>query len=149
MATAEVGSNDRKLLRIIVWASTFAVAGCVALMFGFDNNGDEFRYHFTIGSVVAFAVSILLMMFFWKRVFALLEQPKRLWRFIIASCVLVIVLFIAMIFLPRFRSVGNYSSDLLQGMILGFLAVAAVFYFAWKTMQLLEGTDNKNDTGSK
>src|SRR4051794_30689385 len=107
METAQVPANERKLLRMIVWTSTLAVAGCLALMFGFDNRGGQFRYQFTFGSVIAFGVSLIVMALFWKRVFTLLDQPKRLWRFIIVSCISLIILFIGMIFLPRFKSVGS------------------------------------------
>lgn len=148
MSSADVSQNDRKLLRIIVWTSTIAVAGSLALMFGVDTSGGRMHYGFNLASFIALVVSLVVMRFFWKRVFALLDQPTRLWRFILISSVLMVVLFMAMIFLPQFRPIGTNSGDLLQGMILGFLAVAAVFWAARKVMRLLEGEEEEDKQGT-
>lgn len=138
---APVPKNERTLLRVIVWCSTIAVAGSLALMFGFDKSDGQFRYHFTLASVLAFIVGTVVMLLFWKKVFSILHDQKRTWRFIILSSIGLVVVFIGCVFLPQFRPYGNNSGDLLTGMVLGFLAVAAVFYFAAKTMRLFESAD--------
>lgn len=146
---SQVPQNERTLLRIIVWCSAIAVAGSLALMFGFNNSGGQFRYEFTLASVLAFIVGLVGMLWFWKKVFSMLHDQKRTWRFIILSAVALVVIFISCIFLPQFRPMGNNSGDLLQGMIFGFLAVALVFYVAARVMRLMEEADANSDAARK
>lgn len=136
--------NERTLLQIIICASTVAVAGCLALLFAFDNSGGQTRYEFKLASVIAFLVGIGGMVWFWRKVLTLSNQPRRMWRFIIISSIVFIIAFIGCIFLPQFRPASVNSSDLLQGLILGFLAVGFVFFIAYKTMQLFEGDQDDN-----
>jgi uncharacterized membrane protein (DUF485 family) len=142
---SDVPENERKLLKVIVWSSTLAAAGCLALMFGFNNSGGQFRYEFTFSSVIAFLVGLLVMVYFWRKIFSMQHAPKKMWRFILMFSVLTVVLFIGFIFLPRFRPLGGNNSDLLQGLILGFLAVAAVFIVARMIMRLLEKADENSE----
>ncbi|MBA4147220.1 MAG: hypothetical protein H0X66_03830 [Verrucomicrobia bacterium] len=137
----EIPQNDPRLLRVIVWCSTIAVSGSMGLLFGFDNSGGQFRYEFTSASIVASVVGLVLMLLFWRKFFSLRHDQKRTGRFILICSILFVLAFIGCIFLPQFRPAGGNTSDLLQGLILGFAAVGVVFFFARKTMRMLEKAD--------
>lgn len=79
---------------------------------------------------------------FWKRLFKLIDQPKKLWRFIVLSAIAFIALFIGCIFLPQFAPIGSNKGDLLEGMLLGFAAVAGVLCLARVVVRLFEGLDS-------
>ena len=144
MESRDLPQTDRKLVRVIVGGSTLAVAGCLALLFGFHRSGGQIQYDFTMASVLAFLGGVVAMAWFWRRVFQLLQDEKRMWRFITITSVVFVIGFIACVFLPQFRPEGINESELLQGMILGFIAVAAVFFFVRVVMRLLEQADNQS-----
>jgi Na+/proline symporter len=138
-------NNEKNLLWVVVWSSAISVAISFGLLFSFHTNGAERGFKLTSVSILAFLIGIGLMWLFWKRVFQLLHDPKRMWRFITISSVLFVIAFIACIFLPQFTPTGTDNSELLQGMILGFIAVAAVFYLARQVMKMLEKADETPD----
>src|SRR5688500_8650901 len=124
MERRDLPQTDRKIDRAIVVGSTIAVAGCFPWLLGFQRESGQIQYDFTAASVLAFVGGVVAMAWFWRRVFQLLQDEKRMWRFITITSIVFVIAFIACVFLPQFRPEGINESELLQGMILGFIAVA-------------------------
>lgn len=147
MDSNDTSATDKKLLRVIVWCSAIAVGGCFALLFGFQRSGSQMTYEFNVRSLIAFVVGLVLTALFWRKVFTLIDTPKKMWRFIIVSAVLFVVAFVACVFLPWFAPAGGNKGELLQGMLLGFAVVAGVFYLARTVMRLMENADSGSEDG--
>ena len=141
MEKSQAEKNDKTMVHVIVWGSALAVGASLALLFGVDLSSNRADLRFSISSFIAFFVGVVLTWLFWKRVFKLANEPKRMWRFIIVSVVLFLIAFIGMVLLPQFTPEGTNKRELVIGMVLGFMAVAFVFYAAKKTMQLFEQSD--------
>ena len=147
MEKSQAEKNDKTIVQVIIWGSALAVGASLALLFGVDLSSNRADIRFSVSSVIAFFVGVVLTWLFWKRVFKLANEPKRMWRFIGISVVLFLIAFIGMVLLPQFTPEGTNKRDLVVGMVLGFIAVAFVFYAAKKTMQLLEQSDKlENDS---
>ncbi len=118
----------------MVWGSTLAVAGTLGLVFSVQSTGQP-GMSFSFPSLIAAIVGFMATQLFWKRIFKLENQPKKLRRFIILSVLGFLALFVGCIFLPQF---GGGKREVLSGVILGFGAVVLFLSMGRYVVKLFE-----------
>ena len=128
----------------MVWGSSVAVAVSLALTFSVHTAPGQTNLEFSVASLIALIVGFAGTWFFWKRLFTLTNQPKRMWRFVTISAFVLVAAFIGCIFLPQFAPIGR-KSDLVEGMLLGFLAVAVMLFLARTVVRLFQSVDSPED----
>lgn len=137
----ELFGQNQKLLKIIVWASSLAVAGSLALLGGFPTYHSQESYQLGVGSLLAFVAGLAFMRWWWRKFFRLLSDARKMRRFLVGYGILFLTAFMAGVFLPQFSSAGVNKNETLTGMILGFAAVAAVFFLVRVVIRLFEAAD--------
>jgi hypothetical protein len=132
----------------------------IAIVWSLEGGPDGITYRIGFGSVIAFAIGMIIALLYWKVVQGMLmvgspnQDPKAppalcKKRFAIFSGILLLLSVLAFLYpIFRFTPAEKYK-DLAFGIILAFAVLGGVARVMWKLKGMLDADEKENSIGKK